>query len=257
MDITLSMRLQELQGDPLVGPQCEPSCVPTWLKLSRALCRFACIPVGASLVILMEFSRMPWGMMWLSGEGAGSALMKTRKSWWLPSLCCSSFFSRELSHLATRWMFWKGQRGQSFISSPAFPPALSNHWMYRMAAAKAMPYKLMLAPLVPVCHSQPQIFCHIKYTCKFKIISINHQQWRKLLMGRLGCRWWCSPCCYGNVRLTKQNCFPGCTKLKWKCLFIFNRTLRTLNISYCEKKSHTGGFSKTFNIKYLFIHATN
>lgn len=99
-----------------------PAAPPTWVKLSRALCRFACIPVGASLVILIEFSRMPWGMMWLSGEGAGSALMKTRKSWWLLSLCCSSFFSKELSHLATRWMFWQGQRGHSFISPSCWHP---------------------------------------------------------------------------------------------------------------------------------------
>ena len=45
-------------------------------------------------------------MMWLPGEGAGSALMKTLNSAWLFSLCSSSFFSRALSHLATRWMFW-------------------------------------------------------------------------------------------------------------------------------------------------------
>lgn len=99
-----------------------PHRAPTWLKLSRALCRLACIPVGASLVILMEFSRMPWGMTWLSAHGAGSALTKTRKSRWLPSLCCSSFFSRQLSHLATRWMFWQGQRGQGLVSPPVTPP---------------------------------------------------------------------------------------------------------------------------------------
>lgn len=118
-------RLQQLQADP--PPMGRPRCPPTWVKLSRALCRFACIPVGGSLVILIEFSRMPWGMMWLSGEGAGSALMKTRKSWWLPSLCCSSFFSRELSHLATRWMFWQGQRGHGFISPPPLTPTLIGH----------------------------------------------------------------------------------------------------------------------------------
>lgn len=50
----------------------------TWVKRSRALCRLACMPVGGSLVILMAFSRMPWGMMWDSGLGAGSALMNTR-----------------------------------------------------------------------------------------------------------------------------------------------------------------------------------
>lgn len=87
------------------APSLPSRTAPTWLKLSRALCKLACIPVGGSLVILMELSRMPCGMMWLSGHRAGSALMKTRKSRWLPSLCCSSFFSRELSHLATRWMF--------------------------------------------------------------------------------------------------------------------------------------------------------
>jgi len=31
----------------------------TWLKLLRAACKFANIPVGGSLVILMEFSRIP------------------------------------------------------------------------------------------------------------------------------------------------------------------------------------------------------
>lgn len=77
----------------------------TWLKLSRALCRLACIPVGGSLVILMEFSRMPCGMMWPSGEDDGSALMKTLKFWWLPSASCSSFFSRVPSHLETKWIF--------------------------------------------------------------------------------------------------------------------------------------------------------
>ena len=34
------------------------------------------MPVGGSLVILMEASRMLCGMMWFSGLGAGSALRK-------------------------------------------------------------------------------------------------------------------------------------------------------------------------------------
>jgi len=127
MPVTLYAGLQQLQANPSARRRREPRCAPTWVKLSRALCRFACIPVGASLVILMEFSRMPWGMMWLSGDGAGSALMKTRKSWWLPPLCCSSFFSRELSHLATRWMFWQGQSRQGFINHPPLTPVLSRH----------------------------------------------------------------------------------------------------------------------------------
>lgn len=141
--ITLYKGLQQLQADLMASCWCEPRWGPTWLKLSRALWRFACIPVGASLVILMEFSRMPWGMMWLSGEGAGSALMKTRKSWWLPSLCCSSFFSRELSHLATRWMFWQGQREQDFVSPLAIythaeqATSPSQQWM---APAKALEF---------------------------------------------------------------------------------------------------------------------
>lgn len=50
----------------------------TWVKRSRALCRLAYMPVGGSLVILMASSSRPWGMMWLSGLGAGSALMNTR-----------------------------------------------------------------------------------------------------------------------------------------------------------------------------------
>lgn len=31
-----------------------------WLKLSKALCKLANIPVGGSLVIFMEDSRIPW-----------------------------------------------------------------------------------------------------------------------------------------------------------------------------------------------------
>lgn len=33
----------------------------TWSKLSRAACKLASMPVGGSLVILMAFSRIPWG----------------------------------------------------------------------------------------------------------------------------------------------------------------------------------------------------
>ena len=47
----------------------------TWLKFPRALLRLACIPVGGSLVILMEDSKMPWGMMWPDRSAAGSADM--------------------------------------------------------------------------------------------------------------------------------------------------------------------------------------
>lgn len=74
----------------------------TWLKLSRALCKLASIPVGGSLVILIEDSSIPYmytsetvnhimrsctfivqvyvtcGMMCDSGMGAGSADMYTR-----------------------------------------------------------------------------------------------------------------------------------------------------------------------------------
>lgn len=50
----------------------------TWSKLSRAACRLASMPVGGSLVILMEFSRIPCGMMCSCGVGEGSALMNTR-----------------------------------------------------------------------------------------------------------------------------------------------------------------------------------
>lgn len=82
----------------------------TWLKLSSALCRLACIPVGGSLVILMEFSKIPWGMMWPSGVAEGSALTNTRKFSWLPSACCSRSFSSVPSQRATRWMFCKTTR---------------------------------------------------------------------------------------------------------------------------------------------------
>ena len=84
---------------------CTCVCV-TWVKLSRALCRLACMPVGGSLVILMAFSRMPCGMMWPSGVDAASALTNTRRSGWLPSACWSRRFSREPSQRATRWMFY-------------------------------------------------------------------------------------------------------------------------------------------------------
>ena len=50
----------------------------TWLKLSKAWCKLAIMPVGGSLVILMEDSRIPWGMIWDSGVPAGSAEMYTR-----------------------------------------------------------------------------------------------------------------------------------------------------------------------------------
>ena len=50
----------------------------TWLKLSSALWRLANIPVGGSLVILIEASRIPCGMICESLVPAGSALMYTR-----------------------------------------------------------------------------------------------------------------------------------------------------------------------------------
>lgn len=90
--------------------------VCTWLKLSSALCRLACIPVGGSFVILMEFSKIPCGIMWPSGVEEGSALTNTLKFWWLASACCSSRFSRVPSQLATKWIFcsrYKKQRVQS------------------------------------------------------------------------------------------------------------------------------------------------
>ena len=46
----------------------------SWSKLSKALCKFACIPVGGSFVILMDASKMLWGMMCPAGVGAGSAV---------------------------------------------------------------------------------------------------------------------------------------------------------------------------------------
>ena len=46
----------------------------SWSKLSKALCKFACIPVGGSFVILIDASRMLWGMMCPAGVGAGSAV---------------------------------------------------------------------------------------------------------------------------------------------------------------------------------------
>lgn len=82
-----------------------PLGVITWLKLSRALCRLACMPVGGSLVILMEFSRIPCGMMWPSGVEEGSALTNTLKFSWLPSACCSRSFSKVPSQRATKWIF--------------------------------------------------------------------------------------------------------------------------------------------------------
>ena len=46
----------------------------SWSKLSKALWRFACIPVGGSFVILIDASKILWGMIWFSGLDAGSAL---------------------------------------------------------------------------------------------------------------------------------------------------------------------------------------
>jgi len=77
----------------------------TWLKLLSAFCKLACMPVGGSLVILMEDSSMPCGMMCDSGVGAGSALINTRKSSWLSAAACSNFFSRGFSQRATRCTF--------------------------------------------------------------------------------------------------------------------------------------------------------
>lgn len=91
--------------------------VCTWLKLSSALCRLACIPVGGSLVILMAFSKIPCGIMWPSGVEGGSALTNNLKFSWLASACCSSCFSRVPSQVATKWIFWikckREQRVQS------------------------------------------------------------------------------------------------------------------------------------------------
>ncbi len=83
------------------------------MKLSRALCRLACIPVGGSLVILMEFSRIPCGMMWPSGVEEGSALTNTLKFSWLPSACCSRSFSKVPSQRATKWIFCKEREKSS------------------------------------------------------------------------------------------------------------------------------------------------
>ncbi len=77
------------------------------MKLSRALCRLACMPVGGSLVILMEFSSIPCGIMWPSGVEEGSALTNTLKFSWLPSACCSRSFSKVLSQRATKWIFYR------------------------------------------------------------------------------------------------------------------------------------------------------
>ena len=44
---------QEYYGFTCVG-------ILTWLKLSRALCKLASIPVGGSLVILIEDSSIPY-----------------------------------------------------------------------------------------------------------------------------------------------------------------------------------------------------
>ena len=79
----------------------------TWLKLSKALCKLANIPVGGSLVILIAASRIPCGMMWLSALDAGSALINTRYAALLSTLNSSIFFSSLGSHLATRWTFFK------------------------------------------------------------------------------------------------------------------------------------------------------
>ena len=51
------------------------------------------MPVGGSLVILMEDSRMPWGMMWASRVPAGSAEMYTLYASCDSSEYCSIFFS--------------------------------------------------------------------------------------------------------------------------------------------------------------------
>ena len=76
----LAMEVAILSGIKLLiiclrGEESGDEATRTWLKLSSALCRLASMPVGGSLVILMEDSRMPWGMMWDSGMGAGSADM--------------------------------------------------------------------------------------------------------------------------------------------------------------------------------------
>lgn len=80
------------------------------MKLSRALCKLANMPVGGSLVILMAASRMPCGMMWESAVAAGSALMYTRYASWLSTLYCSNFFSKVASHLATKWTFFERKK---------------------------------------------------------------------------------------------------------------------------------------------------
>ena len=51
----------------------------SWSKLSKALCKFACIPVGGSFVILIDASKMLWGMMCPAGVGAGSAVRNNLK----------------------------------------------------------------------------------------------------------------------------------------------------------------------------------
>lgn len=96
---------------------CQSSCVSTWLKLSSALWRLACIPVGGSLVILMEFSKIPCGIKWPSRVEEGSALTNTRKFSWLPSACCSSSFSREPSQRATKWIFCRGYQREQRLQS--------------------------------------------------------------------------------------------------------------------------------------------
>ena len=89
-------------------------CRQTWSKLENALCRLACMPVGGSLVILIDDSSIPWGMMCDSAVGAGSALINTRKFSWLSTAACSSFFSSVFSQRATKCTFCNnGSTGQT------------------------------------------------------------------------------------------------------------------------------------------------
>lgn len=93
----------------------------TWENRSRAPCRLARMPVGGSLVILMELSSSPCGMMCVSGLGAGSALMNSRYSGWLSRLWCSTSFSSVPSHRATRWMFCK-RNSLHLVNLTSCPP---------------------------------------------------------------------------------------------------------------------------------------
>lgn len=117
------------------------------MKLSRALCKLACIPDGGSLVILMDAWRIPCGMICDSGVPAGSALMYNLYASWLPVEYSSTFFSSLANHFATRWTFCENEVEMLCFSKYFLGILLSKYYSLQLSQLFLKHYALLWEPI--------------------------------------------------------------------------------------------------------------